>query len=347
MNGNLNNNLNILELPSDLYSRNLIISEGIKKYKNEKGLKQIRILDIGGRKGMLDLFLDKEDELTLLDIREGEEKNLRVGDATNMYFYEDNSFEVITSGDVFEHIPEGQREKFVKESLRVTNGLVILAAPFSVNQNEHLEEIANSYFKYLTGEDHEWLIEHINNGLPEVEDLETIISRLKVYFTVCESNNVDNWMLLQLLTFYLFKFKINSKKMGQFYRFYNEHIGEVEDENANFYRKIYFITKNGKFDYKFTYKYKGLMKEKLLEKSFTILADSSREFREEFAAMHGHAKSQGEIINHLDRELKDARSTLQQHRETIIQKEALIMAMKSSIFWKMRSVLVRGAKKFR
>ncbi|MHB1361479.1 MAG: class I SAM-dependent methyltransferase, partial [Thermoleophilia bacterium] len=120
----------ILELPSDLYSRNIIISEGIKKFKKDRGLERIRVLDLGGRNGKLSLFLDAEDELALLDRREGDEENLIAGDATNMQFGDD-SFDVVTSGDVFEHIPPDRRDRFIREALRVSSGLVIVAAPFA------------------------------------------------------------------------------------------------------------------------------------------------------------------------------------------------------------------------
>lgn len=331
----------ILELPSDLYSRNLIISDGIKQYKQERGLKGIKILDVGGRNGMLELFLDPDDELTLIDIREGEEENLILGDATDMHFIKDDTFDVVSSGDVFEHVPESRRQLFVTEALRVTSGLVIIAAPFAGNHNQNLEELANSYFKYLTGDDHEWLIEHINNRLPDAGDLESFLRSLGVSFSVSKSNNIDNWMLIQLLTFYLFKFKINDEMIRRFYGFYNKNIRNIEDDNADFYRNIYFISKAGHFDYRFSYDFNNFSKIDLVNQAFYILAEAANGFKEEFGAVHSHANDQEKVISHLESEFNLLQEVHETDGELIKHKDLQILAMKSSIFWKFRELLAR------
>lgn len=150
-------NPEILILPSDQYSRNFIISKGIREYKKLHNLEKVRILDVGGRKGELDLFLDPGDELKLLDIRPGKEKNLLVGDATDMKEFPDGHFDIVTSGDVFEHIPKEKREAFVQECLRVSKEMVVLAAPFDMPGVSESEIKANEFFKRINGTDHQWL----------------------------------------------------------------------------------------------------------------------------------------------------------------------------------------------
>ena len=143
------NNSEILKLPSDLYSRNFIMSKGIKEYKKAKNINRVKILDVGGRKGRLNLFLNSEDELTLLDIRSGRENNLIVGDATDMKNFSEGHFDVVVSGDVFEHISPEKRESFIRECLRVSKYMVILAAPFNTAGVEEAEEKANIFFKKI------------------------------------------------------------------------------------------------------------------------------------------------------------------------------------------------------
>jgi len=261
----------ISRLPSDLFSRNYLISKGIKKYKRDEGIERAKILDIGGRNGFLHLFLDKKDELTLIDIREGPEENLIIGDATNMRNFPDDSFDVITSGDVFEHVSEDKREKFLNESLRVSKGLVVIAAPFWSKENEQIEKVANSYYRSLVGEDHEWLAEHIKNGLPKAERLMTFLKKNKLNYSVVGSNNIDNWLLLQLVIFYSFIFGVNSKTVEEFYKFYNENLLNIENKKESFYRKVFFITEQ-KFEVSVDYDFIIRTKVDLQVNAFKLVA---------------------------------------------------------------------------
>jgi len=277
MNGNkMNPTSKNLNLQPDLYSRNLIISEGIKKFKADNNLKKLRVLDVGGRGGKLESFLDDEDELTILDIRAGKEKNLIVGDATKMSF-PDNSFDIITSGDVFEHIPPEKRKQFVTESLRVAKHLVILAAPFDEGENTVAEKELNQFFYDLTGAKHEWLEEHIENGLPNSSDLEKILKADKFQHKVIFSNSIVNWKLVQFFIFSSFYLGLPDKYSGECYSFYNRHIKEIENVNDSFYRRIYFIGKDGKFDFDFSYKYKKNVQLLFMSIVFSSLACGSKE----------------------------------------------------------------------
>lgn len=232
----------ILELPSDQYSRNFIISKGICEYKKAKGLGKAKILDVGGRKGRLELFLDPQDELSLLDIRPGKEKNLLTGDATNMREFSDGSFDFVVSGDVFEHIPVSKRKAFIQECLRVSKEMMIIAAPFDMPGVAESEIKANEFFKKVNGINHLWLKEHIDNGLPKKEELERIITENGYKFSIVKSNSLKNWLLLQRCIFFTYGFSIFSN-IRHIYRFYNENILKMENEKDDFYRLVYFISK--------------------------------------------------------------------------------------------------------
>lgn len=270
----MNNKSVIINLPSDLYSRNFIISEGIKEYKKAKGIERASILDVGGRKGKLDLFLDPEDSLSILDIRPGKEKNLVVGDATNMKNFSDGAFDFVVSGDVFEHISPKKREAFIQETLRVSKEMVVLAAPFDTKGVGEAEKKVNDFFKKIIGIDHEWLKEHIDNGLPKKEDLEKIISQSGYKFSLVKSNSLKNWILLQRAIFFAYGFSIFSVKnkfIRSIYRFYNKNILKIENENDDFYRLAYFISRDG-FSSSIKYSYDkeiGDFFKKMVFNSFT------------------------------------------------------------------------------
>ncbi|MHB9052618.1 MAG: class I SAM-dependent methyltransferase [Thermoleophilia bacterium] len=333
----------ILELPSDLYSRNIIISEGIKKFKKDRGLERIRVLDLGGRNGKLSLFLDAEDELALLDRREGDEENLIAGDATNMQFGDD-SFDVVTSGDVFEHIPPDRRDRFIREALRVSSGLVIVAAPFADGQNEYAERVVNGYYKRLTGTDHEWLAEHIENGLPSAGDLESFFRSERVGYSQCKSNNTDNWMILQSLIFYFVHFTAfqkNDEVLRSFFRTYNENIASIEDEAADCYRRIYFIAKNGEFDYSFPYAFDRKAKIDLIDEAFIVLAEAAEAMTAEFVSLHGHIRQQTDAIHTLENQLREAYRDVLEAQNAAKRQEQVILTMRASKFWQAREALAR------
>lgn len=247
------------------------MSNGIKAYKKSKNIKGAKILDVGGRKGRLDLFLDPEDKLMLLDIRPGKEKNLLVGDATNMKDFSDGCFDFVVSGDVFEHIAPEKRDNFIRECLRVSKEMVIVAAPFDEPGVAKAEEEANEFFKKINGSDHEWLKEHIDNGLPKKEELENLINKIGYKFSIIKSNSLKNWILLQRAIFFAYGFSIfsvNNRFIREIYKIYNENILKMEDENDDFYRFVFFISKEElpallKYDYDKSVNY--LFRRKVLD----------------------------------------------------------------------------------
>ena len=291
---------NALNLCSDLYSRNYIISEGIKTYKKDRKLEKVKILDIGGRNGKLELFLDPADNLTLLDIRDGDEPNLIVGDATNMHMFKDNSFDIITSGDVFEHIAPSKRKKFLEECLRVSKGLVIIAAPFDSPEVRKSEKITSKFFKDLTDKEHEWLKEHVENGLPDKDGLIGLLEQKSLFFQEFVSNDLENWELLQLFAFYAYKFGIPEDLVLKFYSLYNENLTTCENPNVNFYRHVFFITQNSTFSFDFTYKYNPLKKRELQYEAFNVLSQFINIDREKTGQhIQNITASLGEQITHV------------------------------------------------
>ena len=261
-------NESILDLPPDLYSRNYIISKGISEYKKQKGLQKVKILDIGGVNGRFGDFIDPGDELVIVDIRESSEPNSFIGDATSMTMFKDKSFDIVISGDVFEHIPQNQRNDFISESLRVAKYLVIHAAPFENEYVSNCELLIRDFFRETVGYDHKWLKEHCEEGLPNKQDFENLISDKGYTFVCIGSNNIFNWLLIQYFDILKFSFGISPEEIKEIHKFYNSYMGYLETNNDIFYRYVYFITKESfryNFDYKLNIRYIHLYESKILE----------------------------------------------------------------------------------
>jgi len=232
----------LMDLPFDIFTRNSLIGKLVDSIKkNDKNT--LRILDVGGRAGNLSDFL-KDDELHILDIRTGEESNYVLGDVTNSP-YRDDSFDVVISSDAYEHIPKNKRLDAIAEMLRISKNFIILGAPFDSKYVREAEIKACNYFNEIAGEPHPWLKEHINNGLPSSDDLEYFLGGNGFDFLALRTNNISNWLLMQLFMFYSSKYGVPNEDMGKVYRYYNDNLLSLGDSLSPTYRMTYLIGKKG------------------------------------------------------------------------------------------------------
>jgi len=170
-------------------SRYLITARIIEQIT--QGTKQVKVLDVGGKKGLLRDFGIKS---TVIDMEAGEENDYIQGDALNMPF-KDESYDVVVSCDVLEHIDRSDRKQFVSEMLRVSKGFVILCAPFNRPGVAKAEVEANEFYKEMTNKDHRWLIEHITNGLPSTVELEKFLDNRKIFYRSFNHLPIQIWLL--------------------------------------------------------------------------------------------------------------------------------------------------------
>jgi len=231
-----------LDLPFDLYTRNILISKLVNSVRNKSKLK---ILDVGGRGGQFKDFL-KEDKYYILDLRESErkEENYIVGDIRDAPL-KNSSFDVVISSDLYEHIPREDRLKTVSEMLRLSKNFIVLGAPFYSKEVEDAEIRVYDFFLKNAGEPHPWLKEHIENSLPLKDELEDFLIEKGYEFYILETNNISNWLLLQFFIFYAYNYGIPGEKVSKVYRYYNENFVDLGDFLEPTYRKIYLIGERG------------------------------------------------------------------------------------------------------
>jgi GT2 family glycosyltransferase len=232
----------LFNLPFDLYTRNFIVAQIARAIRKEE---KFRILDIGGRSGHLNQFL-QDDDVFILDIRASEagERNYILGDITCAPL-KDGLFDLVVSLDLFEHISPEDRERALAEMIRVGKNFVILGAPFYSEEAAEAEVTVHEFFLKLTGSDHPWLSEHIKHGLPLKKDLEHFLEAKGYECLTIPNNNISTWLLMQLFIFYSYKYSIAPESVSRIYRFYNEHFMELGDTMSPAYRTIYVIGKRG------------------------------------------------------------------------------------------------------
>ena len=227
-----------------------IVFDQYQRYKNaqlvingwRKNGEKFRILEVGANEHRnLEHFLP-EDEILYLDIQLSEEKlhdpQYILGDATAMDF-EDNSFDIVVALDVFEHIFPDRREAFLSELNRVSKIGFVLGAPFQDKLDEvhRCEERISEAYRVLYGIEHLWLKEHIENGLPNLDAAEKILTRLNIRYEVFSHGSLDVWekmMYMQIMADY-------DKNLSLYFSTVSEYYNEmlfVSDYADRSYRKF-------------------------------------------------------------------------------------------------------------
>jgi glycosyltransferase involved in cell wall biosynthesis/ubiquinone/menaquinone biosynthesis C-methylase UbiE len=213
-------------LPFHQYQRYKILQQIIDGVR--KSNQCLRILEVGsGSHKNAEKFLPN-DEFLYLDIViphevKGDSQFVQ-GDATNLTFLDD-TFDFVIALDVYEHIPELLREKFLKEIFRVSKNGFILSAPFTNFGLEEVEKrldvISDAILEYKLP----WITEHFESGLPNLEKTVNFINKdLKAdhfYFTHGSKDLSEKLLRMELFTardYRLFEY------LKEIHMFYNQNM---------------------------------------------------------------------------------------------------------------------------
>jgi len=234
----------------DQYGRYAIIRDIINKNRTDD--QDFKVLDVGGRGNIMKNFLSKDKVFYLDPFVDTKDKNFIKGDGCDIPL-KSKSFDWVVSADVFEHIPPKKREQFLKENIRVSKLGVVLAAPFYSKEVEQAEVNANENYKILSeGQDHPWLKEHVDNGLPKEKDVNCFLDENNYSYQKLYNNGLFLWQILISITFYrnnllagIGGMNLNKILEGyySFNYFYNTKIFPFDCLDPS-YRKIYFIKKD-------------------------------------------------------------------------------------------------------
>lgn len=150
----------------DLFERHAVVDQLLRDSLAAESPDGV-ILDVGGRRGLLAAYTS----WPVIAVNPDGTGDL-VNDSTALPFA-DNAFAAVVSLDTLEHMPQVARLDFLAECLRVASQLLLVAAPLGSPSHVRREEALNELFYAAHGYYHEYLNEHVQFGLPTLEELAT------------------------------------------------------------------------------------------------------------------------------------------------------------------------------
>jgi len=253
-----------IKLPFDQYQRYRIITDAIEAVRD--GKEPLKILDAGGSPGLLLNFLPSDD-ITIIDRVSSPAGDFVLGDGTALPF-RDKAFDIVISVDVLEHIPPMKREAFVKELKRAAGDYVFMAAPFRTEAAEEAEGILFDVIKAASGEEHAFLKEHKEYGLPEKNVITKTLSEGGWETIELPNGALKRWLPMMALSIYVTGDRFLSELGERINSFYNSNYYDVDNIEPS-YRFLLASARKG-FTKKAVKKIEGLCAEASIDKDLDL-----------------------------------------------------------------------------
>ncbi len=166
----------------DVYERHKKIGSFIKSGET--------VLDVGGAANHLSQFA-KPRKIVTANLSGMESSDMIIpGDKLP---FKDDSFDVVCSIDVLEHIPQNQRAQFIKELKRVAKKRIILSFPIGTPEHEAYERQTQKWLeskkKNVT-----YLKEHIRFHLPKEDEILKLTKNQKMAIVYSGDINVNKFL---------------------------------------------------------------------------------------------------------------------------------------------------------
>jgi len=165
------------------------------------GRAPLKILDVGGSPGLLTYFLPKDD-IYILDTAPSPAGRFIRGDGTALPF-RDKAFDIVTGVDVLEHIAPPMRVPFIRELKRTAKNYIFIAAPFNTEAVAEAEGILYDIIRAAKGEEHAFLKEHIEYGLPAQSAVTDTLSEGGWQTISLPNGTLKRWLPMMALSIYV------------------------------------------------------------------------------------------------------------------------------------------------
>jgi hypothetical protein len=209
----------------DAYQNMTQIAACVREMGRQRGLARPRVLELSRRAtGLVDYVPDVD--LTRFATHENEQPSLSVPVALP---FADRSFDCCLLTDVYEHIPAERRPELLAEMLRVTDGLVIVAAPHADPVVTRFDRLVFDFIWGKYGERFGPLQQHADFGLAPIEETVAALKALGADdVAVLPGNYVYRWIHMILIYFDLQHRNAYGGLFEPFNRVYNEYLSPYD-----------------------------------------------------------------------------------------------------------------------
>ncbi|MFQ5739698.1 MAG: methyltransferase domain-containing protein [Acidobacteriota bacterium] len=234
-----------LTLPFDLFQRYQLAREICRI------VSPVEVLDVGGYLGDQDGHLATSADFLCAEAEFGSPMEVRTTDLRQGDFpdhhpapawqqpFPDQSFDLVLSLDVLEHLPEGRRELFFSELDRLSRNWILLGAPFSTPE---VDEVEQQFSKTLMST-RPFLQQHLEFGLPRASQVDDFFRLQRGYHLYALPNGyLPRWILMQALTQLYFSLH-DAPAFQQISRLYNQTFF-AHDQCQPCYRTLFLIGKS-------------------------------------------------------------------------------------------------------
>ncbi|MFQ5427462.1 MAG: class I SAM-dependent methyltransferase [Thermodesulfobacteriota bacterium] len=300
--------MNSIQLPFDQYQRYRVVTDAIEAVRD--GKKPLKVLDVGGSPGLLLDFLPKDD-IYILDYVCSPAGRFIRGSGAALPF-RDEAFDIAISVDVLEHVAPEVREAFIVELKRVSRGYVFLAAPFKTGAVLEAERILFDVIKAAKGEEHTFLQEHLEHGLPEEAAVREALEAGGWQTMSVPNGALKRWLPMMALSIYVTGDKFLTELAGRINSFYNSNYYE-NDNMEPAYRHLLASCRGG-FKSESIQKIEGLARgsgqEKDLDLSWLSLLLSLIGHNEMKKTMDSEREEFQNVLEERDRHIRSLKNTV-------------------------------------
>jgi hypothetical protein len=210
----------VLDLPFDQFQRYELVRALLESVRVDG--QRLRILDVGGRTALLREFLPS-DHIELVDVVPSDVEGLVLGSGAQLPF-KDGAFDAVCAFDTLEHVPSALRDGFVRECARVADRYVILAGPYDSPRVAEAEEALLDFLRARLDWEHQYLLEHRENGLPSMPAALEIFEEAGARTATVGHGELGRWLALMCVELYIEHETLLKDFAPQLYRFYNEYL---------------------------------------------------------------------------------------------------------------------------
>lgn len=229
--------LKLLEYPFDQYQRYRDIKV-VLEHIQTKQKPSLNVLDVGGDLTGLS-FLSN---YTITTINTEGVAGVKLQGSGFELPFKDAAFDVIVTVDTLEHVTQNNRQAFITELLRLSKGFVVITGPFANGYNEAAEVIFDDFLVDVLNFNHRFLKEHLQNGLPDLDECSDWITQSAYCLTTIPSGYTHHWLPLMLIKHYLTRIPDHETTSKDLDILYNHHCYE-SDHRLPSYRQLVVASK--------------------------------------------------------------------------------------------------------